>query len=224
MYYMIHTCLDREWYVTNYLVPSLLEQGIPNEEIKIWLDESFEGNLYACMNSFADCGKRSGSTWHLQDDVVISKDFYEITKKQDPSIIICGFVGKDVGPNIEKDGIVPYYKMWWSFQCIQIPNKIAGDCARWFFEDYQYRNVHGIQAKIQSRKNDDWFFNRFLREHHPYDDVLNLKPNLVDHIDNLLGGSIVNKERTRNHTSPYFDKQIVEDLEKKLKEDGRLKS
>ena len=48
--------------------------------------------------------------------------------------------------------------------------------------------------------------------------VLNLKPNLVDHIDYLLGGTVINKERkNKNVRAVWFeDLDLVENLEKKL--------
>ena len=38
---MIHACEDRMWYVENYLVPSLQEQGIDST---VWCDNG-EGSL-----------------------------------------------------------------------------------------------------------------------------------------------------------------------------------
>ena len=50
--YMIHACPQRMWYVTEFLVPSMLEQGIPEADITIWNDTEKRGNLAACMAAF----------------------------------------------------------------------------------------------------------------------------------------------------------------------------
>lgn len=218
MKYMIHACPDRMWYVNDYLIPSMVKQGIPEKDIKVWNDYDHKGNLFSCMDAFGECGKSEGSTWHLQDDVIISRDFYKRTRKTNPKFVVCGYCGIDIGPDPAKIGKVPNYEMWWSFQCIHIPNKFAGECSKWFYEDAMYRDRHGIQGKIREGKNDDWFWKKYIRDCHPYADIINLKPNLVDHIDYLLGGSIINEERTRKHRAAYFnDKDLIATLELKLK-------
>ncbi len=42
---MIHACPAREWYVTDFLVPSLIDQGISENEISVWVDRDGRGNL-----------------------------------------------------------------------------------------------------------------------------------------------------------------------------------
>ena len=50
--YVIHACQQRKWYVDDYLIPSMLKQGINEDDITIWLDDKHQGNLFACMNCF----------------------------------------------------------------------------------------------------------------------------------------------------------------------------
>ena len=38
MKYMIHCCPKRMWYVEEYLIPSMLRQGIDRDSIIIWND------------------------------------------------------------------------------------------------------------------------------------------------------------------------------------------
>ena len=38
MYYMIHAVPEREWYVEEYLIPSMISQGISPDEIEVWMD------------------------------------------------------------------------------------------------------------------------------------------------------------------------------------------
>lgn len=78
MKYMIHACPKRMWYVSDYLIPSMLAQGIDKGNIIVWNDIDGVGNLASCLASFASC-QEEGETWHLQDDVVICHDFAERT-------------------------------------------------------------------------------------------------------------------------------------------------
>ena len=85
--FMIHTCLQREWYVRDYLIPDMIGQGIPEENIEVWLDSERRGNLTSCLESFEAAGRRGSGRWHLQDDVLISKDFAEKTAEFDDGIV-----------------------------------------------------------------------------------------------------------------------------------------
>ena len=223
MRYLIHTCNQREWYVNKYLIPSLIDQGIQSEDIMVWLDTENKGNLHSCMESFSYCGKESGATWHLQDDVILCRDFAERTKKFDEDFIICGFCGVEVGPCISRIGRVRPTQMWWSFQCIQIPNDLAKECSEWFYEDAVFRDNEEIAKRIAGGKSDDWMFRRFINENYPNTVIINYEPNLVDHIDYLLGGSVINSARTRKHTSAYFkDRDLIQILEERLRAEGDL--
>ena len=48
----------------------------------------------------------------------------------------------------------------------------------------------------------------------------NLKPNIVDHIDHLIGGTLINKNRERfvNRSAYWEDEEIVVHLEQALQE------
>ena len=52
MKYMIHSCDKRLWYVNEYLIPSMKEQGIKNEDIIIWNDDKHHGNLGSYIDSY----------------------------------------------------------------------------------------------------------------------------------------------------------------------------
>ena len=222
MKYMVHTCESRNWYVENYLVPSMIDQGIHKDDVLVWLDVEHKGNLVSCLESFAECGKTEGLTWHLQDDVLIARNFYEKSMLADSSQVTCGFCPKSFSSHHLNVGEVKSYQIWWSFQCICIPNDLAGEFSKWFYDDCRFRESESVQSRVESGKHDDWFFKKFLRECHPYIVVNNLRPNLVEHIDYLIGGSEVNKERTRDMTATWFrDKDLVEELRKRL-EDEKL--
>lgn len=211
--YIIHACPDRMWYVEDYLVPSMKEQGIKNVSVRC--DENGVGNLENCMQIFQSLPDEGG-TWHMQDDVLICRDFRKRTEKLTYGVI-CGFVS-ETDQNVEYDGFVISTYMWWSFPCIHIPNKLAKDCANWFYNSV--RTNMNYDYLVKEGKNDDWFFKEYIRIFDPSYQILNLSPCLVDHVDYLIGGTTINKERKNQHVmAKYFeDRDLVDELEKKIGE------
>lgn len=216
MHYMIHACPQRMWYVNDFLIPSMKAQGIPEEEITVWNDTEGKGNLFSCMESFAACGEQEGGTWHIQDDVIISRDFAEKTREFDDGIV-CGFGCNNFGLFLQEQGLKPIIFIWYSFQCIRIPNAIAKEFTEWFWNDAVNRTQYASQ--VVDRKHDDWFFREFILEKHRDMKVMNLVPNLVDHIDYLIGGTLINKQRNLqiNRSAFFPDQDLVDELEKRLK-------
>lgn len=170
----------------------MIEQGIDEDRIEVWMDKNRDGNLLSCMKCFEEYGKRGKGRWHLQDDVIISSDFREKTEKYDDGIVT-GFFRHDWQGLTPMSGRVPAVYMWNSFQCIRIPDDYIGECAKWFFTDAAFRD--SFEEAVKNNNMDDSVFYEFIVECHAEDYVLNLKPSIVDHIDFLLGGSIVNKWR-----------------------------
>lgn len=218
MKYMIHTCEARLWYVEEYLIPSMLKQGIKEDDIYNYIDEKHEGNLVSfvvsCHKSYEMWGEQN--VWHMQDDVLICSDFKKRTEeleKQDG--IICAFTCCYDDDNRLPGPSTPKNYMWWSFPCIRIPNKIAKEMAVWA-DIYVWRdNQYGFW--IRQKKGDDVIFRVFVESYYPNEPVLNLAPNLVEHIDYLLGGSVVNTQRSqKNVRSKYFDEP---ELANKLQEE-----
>lgn len=216
MRYMIHASPPRMWYVTEYLVPSMVEQGIPPDDIEIWNDTNGIGNLKSCLESFRACGKRSGGTWHLQDDVIICRDFAERTRQYEGEEIVCGYACKNFECLTQK-GRVPGIFMWYSFPCTFIPNWIAGDFVRWY-HCYGKTMPQRQQLRLQG-KGDDAFFKDYIRLEREYDWVINLYPPLVDHIDYLIGGTLVNHLRVYkvNRAAGFKDTDLVDRLAEQLK-------
>ena len=215
MRYMIHACPQRMWYVNDYLIPSMKAQGIADNQIIVWNDTEGKGNLFSCLASFKECGTHHGSTWHIQDDVIISRNFAEQTQANTEGIV-CGFACKNFGPSMQQKGRVPISFMWYSFQCQLIPNEIAGEFVEWFNtvkREYKY------QGRIVDGRHDDWFFREFMAARHPDAWVVNLAPNIVDHIDYLIGGTIINHARNiKVNRAEYFpDTDLVDELAEKMK-------
>lgn len=211
--YMIHTMPKREWYVRDFLIPSMLAQGIDESCIKVYNDVENAGNLKACINAFSEV-EGNGGTWHLQDDIIISHDFKEQTEAHDDGIV-CGFKSFYDGDN--PAGIVNREQMWFSFLCIRIPNNIATDCAEWI---RHYMIGNPVYAEWwEDGKNDDMLFRKYLEQYHKDIKALNLNPNIVDHIDYLIGGTVNSSKRIRQIRSKHWtDEYLVDELKMRLKE------
>ncbi len=152
--YVIHTCMHSEWYVNDYLIPSMLEKGIKIDQIEVWLDTEYKGNLKACLECFEACGSRGSGRWHMQDDVVISRDFKEKTEEYDKGIV-SGFMRVDWQPLTPHAGVVPAAYMFNSFQCIRIPDDICKEFVEWFYSDAINRD--DFKEMVEKNKYDDWF-------------------------------------------------------------------
>lgn len=215
MRYVIHSAPSRQWYVDKFLVPSMLKQGIDEKEIVVKCDTAGKGNLFACMDAFMWCGQNtSEGSWHIQDDVVICRDFAKRTREFNDGVV-AGCAIKGFGPDWTAVGSQPISKLWYSFQCIRIPDEMAGECALWFYHDVVKRYEAKYYNRIQRKKHDDDFFLFFLEEKYPKKPIYNLAPNLVDHIDYMIGGSLINKERNKeiNRSAYWNDEALVRDLE-----------
>ena len=208
---IIHGSPKREWYINEFLVPSLYQQGFKQEQINIYMDTNHLGNLHATL----DCFQNTPTTaWHLQDDVLIGSNFAERiqTFKEE---IVCGFASHF---DREPPGLVTPDKMWFSFPCIKIPNKIAHEFVEWCnpetVTNSRYRNY------MRQNKFDDTLFKSYVIEHYPEMEILNLDPNLVNHVDWLLGGSTCNPKRYKIHKkvlAKFWDEpELLDAIEKVL--------
>ena len=209
--YLIHCCEKRKWYVDKYLIPSMLEQGIERDNILVYNDAAKQGNLKSFIISADLVKDTSYGTWHLQDDIIISKSFKAITEEYDKGIV-CGFCN-----TYSKEmpiGICLTRNMWYSFPCIRIPNYTLKDFICWI-TSAQIQNRY--KAYIEANKFDDTLFRFFMMDRYPNMIVHNIYPNIVDNVDYLLGGSIINYQRTDDPNSIYFaEPELVEELKRKL--------
>lgn len=205
--YLIHTCAKRKWYVEQFLLPSMLKQGISRENILIYNDGAKEGCLKSFLASSEYITSATYGTWHLQDDIIISSKFKQITEEFD-SGIVCGFCSY-YSENVPL-GIRPINDLWYSFPCIRIPNNILKEFVNWV-------KSPGTQTKykayIEQNKFVDTLFRIFVTSYYPNRLVHNIYPNIVDNIDYLLGGSTINYEREKLPVSLYFsEKNLIEEL------------
>lgn len=217
--YMIHCCLKRLWYVEKYLMPSMIEQGIGKDDIILYVDANNDGCLKSHVKSFIEASKTQYSgMWHLQDDVIICRDFKRRTEEYDDGIV-CGFQSQYDIDNLHFDGQSNGKEAWYSFPCIRIPTSVITEYINWFniyvWRDPQYGKW------VKENKWDDTIWRIWLEQYHPYMPVLNLSPNLVDHIDYLIGGTTVNPKRRYPivRAINFEDCDLVDELERKLKYD-----
>lgn len=200
----------------DYLIPSMEEQGIDRELITTYVDSTEQGCLESCMDAFSSCDK-PGGTWHLQDDVILCSDFKERTEALDDGMV-CGISTIYDRDKRYKIGQVDAQNMWYSFPCIRIPNDIARGCAEWYEKEIKYNPVY--RDKVKEGKHDDEIFRDYVRLYHAKTKITNVAPNLVDHIDFLLGGSTVNKQRnTEVRALSFNEPELVTQLKINLQHD-----
>lgn len=219
--YLIHTSPSRLWYVTDYLIPSMVEQGIEPDHIQIWNDANGSGCLKSTMASFASVEKNGSGIWHLQDDVVICKDFHDLTEQYDYGLV-CGYCynTKEEVRN-KATGLRPIKQIWFSFPCIRIPNGLARDVGEWFYKVVLPEEL--FLDLVVTKKHDDTLFVKYLETYRADEFVYNLSPTLVAHVDYLIGGSLVNPKRDlENQANLYFKNDaVIEELASKLAKDER---
>ena len=184
------------------------------------------------MGTFTKVGNEIGGTWHLQDDVIICRNFFDRIKtleskygdkvicgycwEKDPNVGVTGKAANTEVASVDVIEVVPF-RMWWSFPCIYIPNKIAKECAEWFYSvaSHEERYI----TYIVTKQCDDYFFREFLRLHYPTIKIaIHLKPCLVDHIDYLIGGSQIKaiNRPVETHAAWFDDDDLIEQLKNKL--------
>ena len=213
---LIHAVPERLWYVENFLVPALKEQGA--EDVQIWNDDKHSGNLKACMDCFASM-EGDGDTWHIQDDVLVCRDFVDRCKSFDEGVVY-GFCCLNFNDRPEAAGRVYAFDAWNSFQCIRIPNAYARECAAWVrSERWRGDSPHPeLPILWQLNKGDDTFFHEFMACKHGRETVYNAAPNLVNHIDYLIGGSTLSHSWTCLALSALWDdKELVAELKEKIR-------
>lgn len=221
MKYMVHSCNDRQWYVDEFLVPALLDQGISEEDIFIYRDKTSIGNLRAFYMSCKMACEMWGTdkkVCHLQDDVYPASYFrkeVEYYALLEEYLLICGFTcfyGDNKKPGC---GII-IDDLWYSFPCIIIPNNIALEFYEWCDEYLWGKNMY--KKWIEKNKGDDFIFKCFLEIRYPNALIYNVAPNLVEHIDYLLGGSVINKQRNKSNVRSMYwiENDLIKELEERL--------
>ena len=206
---LIHAVPQRMWYVNDFLIPALRAQGA--EQIEVWNDVQRTGNLAACMASFA-AREGNGGTWHLQDDVLPCRDFVARCRELDEGVVY-GFCCRNFDDRLDAFGTVYTPDAWHSFQCIRIPDAYARDCAAWVDSLAWRTESPSAELPIRHKRGtgDDTFFHEYMNTKHPYEIVENVRPNLVEHVDWLLGGSTVQDWRDYLARAEFWDDEALVD-------------
>lgn len=212
---LIHAVPERMWYVNEFLIPALQAQG--EEEIEIWNDTEHRGNLDACLDAFAS-REGDGGTWHLQDDVLPRRDFVTRCRDLDDGIVF-GFCCRNFGDRLDAFGQVYAPDAWNSFQCVRIPDAYARECADWVRSMRWQKESPAPELPIlwQLGKGDDTFFHEFLQCRYPSEIVENVKPNLVEHIDWIIGGSTIQWRDYIARAEYWDDEDLIAALRERIK-------
>ena len=212
MRYVVRAYPKRMWFVEQYIVPSMLAQGISESDIVVYNDDKGEGNLRSFLNVCYQAPDDDKGTWYIQDDVCICRDFKRLTELYDDGFV-CGFSSERYDGK-GRIGAVHIQDMWFSFPCIRIPNKVARECAPWV-DKYIIGN-HVYKQFWESGRNDDWAFRTFVFQRYDKCLATNLAPNLVDHVDYLLGGGSGGKRPVEVRAQYFYDHDLVKALEEKI--------
>lgn len=188
-------------YVTRFLLPRL--NGL---KITVWCDHEHLGNLKAYLESYKQL-PIDGYTWHLEDDVLPDRRFKQWICEMDSfDGIVCGYGSKgykDIVGNIAHPE-----DMWYSFPCIRIPNGYLRDMLPWF-EDIKTKD-NDIRRKVESNKGIDYIFRRYVIDH-PIP-IFHHNPCMVEHVDDLTGGSLTNNRAQSPKAIRFEDREGVEEL------------
>lgn len=227
MKYMIHMVPKREWYVRDFLIPSMIKQGIRKGDIVIWNDDKGYGNLTSFVKSVEYVNenlKAEIGMWHLQDDIVIAEDFKKTADGlSNADLIVCGFYEKTylklkkALPNVQcnMNGASN------SFQCIWIPNTVLDGFPLWVNEKtngaYKANTLETCDDKtFRGNKNDDLIFRKYILDKYPNFKTLTLLKPMVQHVDYLIGGSSIYNRKSK-YVTVNFNQEIVKNLEKAIK-------
>ena len=173
------------------------------------------GCLEACMKCFSEV-EGDGHTWHLQDDVLIAENFRELAESYDWfDGLVAGIRTRYDAGRPDGDGTPRTDKkqMWVSFPCIRIPDILARGCAHSFYHtplDYS-------QWKMKNR-GDDMVFRKYVNSACPSAPYINAIPNLVDHIDYLIGNTTSTQKLAAPSRALHFDKSLADKLAIKISE------
>lgn len=203
--FIIHCVPKRKKWVDGYIIPELKKH---NQKYIIYEDTKGDGNLKSFTKSLDKVKNIPNGCWHIQDDIYFSSDFFERIKTLPKDMLIAGFTSADWCHG--REGIQFIQGGWLSFQCVYIPTKYVSGF-RQFLKDY----YEDYKQMIDSGCCDDTLFQKYIKKKFPEDWCLNVKPNLVNHIDYLIGGTTIHKN-FKPHLALYWDEDIKE-MEREVK-------
>lgn len=215
---LIHAVPQRLWYVENFMLPELGKQGAEN--VSLWVDREKLGNLESCLQSFEQL-PAVGGTWHVQDDVLFAKDFVRRAESFSGPLAN-GFCCIPFLDSPHTSGQVYMPDAWHSFQCVYIRNDLAREFAGWVRSGQWVESPEGnLQILRRIGRGDDSFFREFMLCRYPDLFAFNFAPNLVEHVDWLIGGSTLNQNGSWHFYLPrsalWEDAGMVADLQARIR-------
>ena len=220
---LIRGTSKRLWYIDKYLMPALLESGVPQEKIHLFVDDKRRGALGSYF-ALADVLPRidSNCVWHLQDDVYPVSNFAKACEELEsicPDGIIAGFwprnqrhIPEGQHGHITGFGLKPN-REWqlWAFQCIRIPTVVALDSIKWIRDKGEQRafpksDCGDLQSLYDNNIGDDTLFWAYLETVWPDEMHYDCEVSLVDHIGEFIGGSLLGNRIGRARNFPDKDK------------------
>jgi hypothetical protein len=229
---------QRKWFVDGYLIPALLEAGVPEKKIHLYMDTKRLGNLGSFLALEDVLPKiESKSVWHLQDDVYPVSNFAERCEELEeicPDGIIFGFAPRNQRAIPEgQPGHISGFGMrsnkdWqlWSFQCIMIPTANAIDGIKWIREKGEKKcfpksACGDLQSLYDQNIGDDSLFFTYLENVLPDEMHYDCEWSLVDHVGGMIGGSLLGNRIGR--AMKFADKARVDAFEDEWNEIARGK-
>ena len=189
------------------------------DDIIVLNDVSGMGNLRSFLFMCNYVVKNDiGDSWYLQDDILLSSNFVKTCMEMRKDIVVNGFVYADPAgnDNYKYVGLQKPNRYWFSFPCCYIPVKYIQEFLRWFDEIL----VAGKYKKMISRNMyDDLFFWKYMQEKHAEHHIYNASPNLVNHIDYMLGGSCLPYQKCKiRHAYFWNEPEKIEEIQKRINE------
>ncbi len=147
--------------------------------------------------------------------MLLCRDFVERCREHDEGVVY-GFCCEQFTDDPAQVGRVPVKDAWHSFQCVRIPDAWARECAAWLEGPGRTSGMYPIW--IKSGKMDDDVFRTFLTDQHGSETVENLRPNLVEHVDWIVGGSVLSPWRGYLARAHFWDdEELVRELKAAVK-------
>lgn len=192
---LIHASNTRMHYIYGFLIPRLL-----STKLRVYIDREEAGNIEAYIRSYKKLPE-DGDTWHLEDDVLPDKRFLQWAEElKDFKGIVCGF------------GTSP--ASFYSFPCIRIPNAYIKDFLEWL----THNNDECIKARMEIGKGIDFIFHKYWLSHQI--PIKYHNPCIVEHVDYLLGGSLINMRDKPLKAYRFDDTESMADLKRWLERRG----
>lgn len=205
---LIHASASRIRYVAEHLVPRLKDI-----QVSVYCDRNHKGNLKSYLESYMYLPS-SGDTWHLEDDVLPDRRFKEWMEEMSSfEGIVCGYGSRG---NKEVFGLIEDPKdMWYSFPCIRIPNSYLREMLEWNTYD------DDVQRKINEGIGIDLIFHKYV-EANPIP-IYHHDPCMVEHIDDLIGGSLISERYQSPKAIRFEDPEGLEKLKTELQKGSHEK-